>query len=579
MNGFNTPNKIILTLALIFPSLFFPIISYAVGEVSPGVLPGSVEPGVISNTLSASPIEAGGPAAAAVPQAAQQSESALGPQAAQIKFKLNQIIIEGNQVYSEADLLPLYKNKLNTTISIADLEGIVQNITNYYRNNGYILSRAVLPPQHVANGIVHIRIIEGYIDQVRVAGNPKGAKYILTQYGERISASRPVKINVMEHYLRLANEIPGASVRAVLEPAKQQGASDLNLVTDEKTLSGYISYDDYGTLYIGPQQITANINANSIFRSGDSTHLSYVRTSRPWQLQYYDFSNETPLGGSGLRGTLGVNNSKTKPGYFLEPLEIQGNATNIYGLINYPIVRSRDKDINITGGANYINSRVNALGEELYDDQIRSVKIGANYNGSDRFYGSNLLSGFLEQGLNIFGASNDPNSTKVSRFGASAIYTKATLNAGRMQQLFWRFSTFIYGTGQYSFSPLLASPQFAFGGSQLGRAYDPAELIGDRGAAGSVELRMDLAPGWYLLQTMQPYLFYDAGVIWNLRNIPNIKQKVSATSTGFGIRVNFTKNFSGNFMMTQPLTKQIAAYELKGAGRKPRGFFSIVASA
>jgi len=66
-------------------------------------------------------------------------------------------------------------------ITVAELQQIVQDITNYYRNNGYILSRAVLPPQHVANGVVYVQVIEGYIDHVKVRWR--------TRRGETLSTS------------------------------------------------------------------------------------------------------------------------------------------------------------------------------------------------------------------------------------------------------------------------------------------------------------------------------------------------------------------------------------------------------
>jgi hemolysin activation/secretion protein len=131
--------------------------------------------------------------------------------------------------------------------------------------------------------------------------------------------------------------------------------------------------------------------------------------------------------------------------------------------------------------------------------------------------------------------------------------------------------------GQWAFNPLLSSEQFTVGGSQIGRGYDVAELIGDKGLSESLELRYDLAIGT-ILQSMQLYVFYDAGQIWNIKTSSGSPGKLSILSTGFGTRFYATKYISGNFMWGQPLTKQVAAEELIHAGRRPRMFFSIVAS-
>lgn len=567
--------------ALTSTSMAAPVIPEPIAaEVKAGI-PSSTEPGVLGNVLSAPPIRPAQPQGPATATAPQEKKSLLGPQAAEIKFKLTKIYLDENRTFTEAQLRPIYADKLNKTISVADLEGIVQSITNFYRNNGYILSRAVLPPQHVVNGVVHIRIIEGYISNVKVQGDPKRARCLLQAYGNRIAQVKPAKISVMEHYLRIANEIPGMDAKAVLEPSKEEsGASDMDLVANEKTFSGYLSYDNYGTLYIGPNQVTASITGNSIYQSGDSTHLTTVRTTRPQELQYVDISHEFPLGTTGLRGSLDANSSRTQPGLNLAPLKISGDAVNINGTLNYPLIRSREQDLSLNGGFYYIDSGVNVFDATLYNDHLRTARVGADYTVYDRFRGANQFSLYNEDGFLFFGASSNPTSPTVSRFGADGHFGKFVGVASRLQQIHGNLSAFIYTTAQYAFEPLLATEQFAYGGSQLGRGYDPAEIIGDRGAAGSIEVRYDIAPSLFkaVPVALEPYIFYDAGVIWNLKDVPGVLMKQSCTSAGFGLRFTVTKYLSGNLMFAQPLTKQVQAEEIVGRGRLPRTFFSFVAS-
>jgi hemolysin activation/secretion protein len=145
--------------------------------VTPQQLPSTVLPELNSNTLSTMPTANPRAETPAVKTQAPPSNSPLGAEAQKIKFKLTKIVLVDNTVFSADDLLPLYKDKLNKTISVAQLQEIVQSITSYYRNNGYILTRAILPPQKVTKaGIVKVQVIEGFIDHVNVVGTPKGAK-------------------------------------------------------------------------------------------------------------------------------------------------------------------------------------------------------------------------------------------------------------------------------------------------------------------------------------------------------------------------------------------------------------------
>lgn len=543
-------------------------------------LPGSVEPGRVTTNYLPSQNQ---PTMRPLQQvtAPQEKPAGLGPEAEKIKFKLTKIILQGNHVYSTAQLLPIYKDKLNTTISIAELQNIVQNLTNFYRNTGYILSRAIIPPQHVTHGAIQIRIIEGYIDKVNIIGKARGAHSILLAYGQKIARSHPTQISIMERYLRLANELPGVRVKAILEPSKTEiGASDLNLAVQEQTVNASLSYDNYGTLYIGPLQITATTSVNSIFRSGDSTHLTYLAATHGKELHYFDLNYQTPLGSNGLQGIIGGNQSLTTPGLTLRPLQTQGIANTYYASMQYPLVRSRSYDLTLDGGFTYLDSKSTLFNRSflLYNDHIRPIRFGGTANFSDRFNGLNSALLHIEKGFNMLGASNNPNSLTTSRFGADGIYTKINGQIARIQPFFSRFSFYTLAQLQYSFNPLLSSQQFGFGGSQVGRGYDPAEILGDRGAAGTLELRMDTAPQWFILQTMQFYAYYDAGVIWNIKNIIGVKQKQSATSTGFGVRFALSKLLSGNLMYTQVLTKSIASETIIGQGRTPKIYFNLVAS-
>ncbi|MES2217439.1 MAG: ShlB/FhaC/HecB family hemolysin secretion/activation protein [Pseudomonadota bacterium] len=583
--------KNVRTLGKFFSLLLFVVITistnYAIAlPLAPAqLLPSSVLPERQSKDLSPQAPQSNTlpPLPKAKPQAAQ---NALGPAATKIKFKISTVNLKGNTVYSTAELSKLYKSKLGSVITVAELQDIVQSITNYYRNDGYVLSRAILPPQHVANGVVNIQIVEGYIDHVKVIGAPHGARPLIQRFGDQILLQRPLQIKRMEHYLLLANTIPGVQVKAVLEPSKTNiGASTLDLVTQTKTFSGYLSYDNYGTRYIGPNEVTTGGEVESIFLPGDSTSMTISRTTRPQELKFFLVGYNMAVGVQGARLSFSMNQARTLPGFVLAPLKINGDAFTFSTMLNYPLVKTRSQDLNLDATFNYIDSKVTTLQQAfmLYDDHIRSFRIGVNWDLSDTWYGSNNAGAHIEQGLDIFGATPISKSETgfTSRYGASGHFTKLELMYSRLQQLgATRYSVFFIAKTQWSCEPLLATEQFGFGGVQqaLGRGYDSAEIIGDRGLAGSIELRMNVMPGRVLLQAAQLYMFYDAGVIWNARQVVDQLQKQSATSAGVGSRFFFTQNVTGNLVWAQPLTRQVDALALLGDGRQPRVFFSVTAT-
>jgi len=552
--------------------------SLAYADVTP-VLPGSVLPEQVAKQLTPQPsLVPSGVGPQHVMQT-QQKPAGISPEAQKIKFKLTKIVLTGNHVISTKVLELLYKDKLGKEITVADLFAIVQNITNFYRNNGYIISRAILPPQHVQGGTVKIEVIEGYIDQVAVTGKPGGAKCLVEGFGYQIRRCPPLQLTWLERNMLLANEIPNTSVRAVLSPSKDSpGAADLSLETYSKPISAYFSYDNYGTRYIGPQQMTGNVALYSAINSGDSVNLTFTKTPKGGELQFWDLNYNGPVGDAGTRWILGATRVHTHPLFVLQPTQTDGFNGNFYTSIIYPWIRTRSQSLNLTAGFGYLDSDTTILSRPLYTDHIRSLDLGFNFNFADRFYGANLLAANFRKGLPIWGYTNDTSITAMtSRPGGYATYTKIAAQASRLQSVKGNFSLLAIVKGQWAFVPLLSSEQYTFGGNPLGRAYDPAELIGDRGASGSLELRYDLNTS-YFMRTMQFYAFYDAGVIWNILVDNTSPTKISATSTGLGVRFTMSRFLSGNLMWTQPLTKTVAANALIGRGWQPRTFFSIVAS-
>ncbi|MCA1481484.1 ShlB/FhaC/HecB family hemolysin secretion/activation protein, partial [Bradyrhizobium sp. NBAIM08] len=120
----------------------------------------------------------------------------------------------------------------------------------------------------------------------------------------------------------------------------------------------------------------------------------------------------------------------------------------------------------------------------------------------------------LSQGLPVMGASRS-GSDELTNPGGQSDFTKATLEASREQGLTEEIGVQVAFAGQKSLDRLLSSEQFGYGGSRFGRASDFAEISGDDGVAGGMELRYgrDVELSW--LQGYQLFAASDVGLVWN----------------------------------------------------------------
>ncbi len=537
----------------------------ALAQVIPPASLSRIDPGQISRELSQTPTLSK-PSKGQIIRMPQARAPHFSAKAAKIKFHFNGIRITGMTIYTQAQILPLYRAYLGKTISLLDLQKVTYAITKKYHDAGYVLSRAILVPQHIRHGRVHIRVVEGYVKHVSIRGNPQTAWRLLLAYGKHIQQSRPLRFPVLERNVLLANDIPGIEVRSVLEPSKTVGAADLTFIVTPKRFSGYVSTDNRGTEFYGRQQYRAGLTVYNLL-GGDSTSVNGVITNKH-RLWFVQADHDQLVGHHGQRVWVSYERTNTEPAASLADFNIKGVNTTARGEFSFPVIRSRKKNLYLSLGFNYINSQSDMVDANLYNDRIRTVTLQSSFDLLDNLYGVNTLVFGGTQGMDVLDASQ-AGDTDLSRADGKPDFTKLNLTVSRLQYLPKQFSIFIAASGQYAFQPLLSSEQFAFGGSSYGYAFDPAEIIGDRGVEGKIEFRY--TPTWSALpmKSLQLYTFYDIGKVWNISSVDQ-PAKASASSAGVGSRILFNKYLFLTLQWAKPI--MVSADVDQGYGS--RFFFS-----
>jgi hemolysin activation/secretion protein len=96
---------------------------------------------------------------------------------------------------------------------------------------------------------------------------------------------------------------------------------------------------------------------------------------------------------------------------------------------------------------------------------------------------------------------------------------------------------FLGATAQYSRDPLFAFEEFSAGNYTVGRGYDPATLVGDKGVGLQAELRFGrLDPQSPGDLAVQPYLFFDSAWVGNEDQLFVTEMREDLHSAGGGIR-------------------------------------------
>jgi hemolysin activation/secretion protein len=491
-----------------------------------------------------------------------------------LHFTLSGIRFEGNTVISEKELQALTPAFLGNDVSLAQVNELADKVTALYRNRGYILSRAIVPAQRIDRGILVIRIIEAGVDKVDVRGDAGGATDLLKAYGARIAQDHPLTAAVLERELLLANDLSGLQLRSVLTPSHSvTGAADLSLLVTPRPIEGYVALDNRGSRYLGPYELMAGVFFNDLLDTGGRLGLSGVLTPDDGpDLAYGALSFDQPLNTDGLRFFGTASFTQTQPGSTLRALGTRGKALNLAGSLSYPVIRSRDFNLTLSGNFGYRNVRSdNDAVSPLFRDHVRAVDAGLFMNLLDNWGGSSSLSLTLTQGLDILGATVQSSPDK-SHANASGVFTRASFEASHTHPLIRDVSITLAAGGQTAFrESLLASEQYALGGNAFNRAFDPSEVTGDAAIAGRAELQWQAITRLLPLSDIAPYGFYEGGQVWQSQPLPGEARSDSLFSAGAGLRFVIASRLSADVEWAKPLDHDVAA----AGNRDSRFFFSV----
>lgn len=476
-----------------------------------------------------------------------------------ITFPLNSLSLEGANSYDRAELENVYKDKLGRTISLADLYGIAGDLTRKYRNDGYILTQVIVPPQTIEGGTARLQVVEGYVSNVSVQGDDTGAE-LIRSYAARIqSHGRATNVKDLEHWMLLVNDLPGVSARGVLSPSPTQpGAAELTVVTERDSLDGVVGIDNYGSRFLGRTQVNAALSGNNLLGLNEKITGQVAATPMDGmdaELAYLALSYAQPIFNYGTILDLFASKTLTDPGYTLKEFDVDGKS-DVLGIgLRHPFYRSRD--LNFTGRTSFDYRNVDSNNdiEPTRRDRIRTLRVGGRLEAIDSLIGVgyNIADIELSHGVDILNASQEDDF--VSRPEADPDFYKINAELQRLQRLTSSLNLLVGVTGQWANDALYSSEEFGVGGINYGRGYDPSEITGDDGVAGKVEIQWTEPYQLPYFESYQLFGFYDVGKVWNDDATTSDEESASLASAGLGIRLNLPMQIDAGALYARPLTR------------------------
>ena len=156
-------------------------------------------------------------------------------------------------------------------VTLGMLETVADEITDYYRQRGFILARAFLPEQHVRDGVVTITLLLGNLGDIQLSNNTRYSQGLIKNvFADTLGD--PVTAKVIEEKLYHVNDLPGISVQGFFAPGSQVGDTKLNInVLNERPFNFNFRTDNHGSLTTGEYRFYGDFTWN----------LSLIHISEP----------------------------------------------------------------------------------------------------------------------------------------------------------------------------------------------------------------------------------------------------------------------------------------------------------
>jgi len=466
----------------------------------------------------------------------------------------NRIVAEGLPVL-DTSFLQSFSADLDQPLTFGRLAAIRRAVVEHYRAAGEPLVDVYVPEQDVSTGVVHIDVAIFRLGQVRASGN----RYFSNELLERempLQAGGPILQPDVSLGLSVLNANPYRRVDAVYAPGEAPNTTDVILQTDDRLpLRVNAGYDNegvpdlgrdrffaglgYGNLFGLDQQIAYQFTASNDFISGNPdiegrpnrarfmAHALSYTAPLPWldSIELFGvYAQSTPrlpdsYGQTGISAQMSFRYDKRLPAV--------SDTTQLLQF-GYDFKRSNN-DLEF-GGFQVFNSNTHIHQFLLLYDISKPTEAGTEHASVSLF----ASPGGLDN-------SNNDAAFDAARLGATARYMYMQLTASRATALFAGFTFVANGTFQWTANTLLPSEELGLGGESSVRGYDPYVVLGDRGWNVQTELRAPAITFGESNAAVQPFLFFDAGHVWNRIDQPAENNPGTLAGIGAGVRFQWSR--------------------------------------
>ncbi len=482
-----------------------------------------------------------------------------------IQVTIRSLKFIGNKNVSDEQLSSLLAEYLDKPIGIKELNQMTARVTRYYRQQGFMLAEAYLPEQDIAQNILQVAVLEGYLGELKLQTKGKLDEDFLSKMASNdLASNTAIRESNLVRNITLINSLPGVRAISELAPGQEVGYSDVSIeVEPQPRVMGHIAANTYGNRFTGREMLNAGIYLNNLAGRGDRLGLN-LETSNGERQRTVQLGYLIPISVTGTILNLSAGYSDYRLGGEFSILGATGESSYISAFLDQPVLRTRQGNITSRIGLSYkdVSDDVSAFALENHRS-INALELGLFGDWRDV-----NMNGFNQIGLNLkFGDVNFKNSLAKSLDATGAEtagdFVKYNLFGSRIQPLFSAINLIMRAEFQGVSKNLDSSEKLAIGGINRWREFGELPTSSDRGLIIGAELRRTPIPLAGLAKFLpilnsagaSPYIFFDYGRGVVNHHALSDDNHVWSSHVGAGVNMQFANRWALDFTVSHQKSK------------------------
>lgn len=494
------------------------------------------------------------------------NQSANSPYTAQykqgLKFPLKQVQIldRNNQEVITDELAHILKNYVGKEVSLSDLSNLANEISEFYRNNNYLVAKAILPPQEIEQGMVKILLLKGNVGEIRLQNHSAlSNKFVSRLSNTTVNTSEFILKDELEKFALTINDVPGVNAGLQLSAGKKVGEANLLIkINDAKRFSGYVSVDNQGNKYTGRYRLAAGTKVNNLTGWGDELKLDLLSSNQA-NLKNARIDYSSLIDGYSTRFGVTANYLHYKLGGNFKSLQSQGHSHNLGAYLLHPTIRTPNFRLSTKVSFNHQNltdeqqavtvkqkRKINSLTVGI-DGSWNLIKDGTTYFSLSTLFG------------NLANQTNEKQHNVAEDFQPKSHFTVYNYRLSHEQILPKSFAFNIGINGQFADKTLESSQKMLLGGLSGVRGHQAGAASVDEGHLIQTEFKHYLPV--FSQSVLVSSLFYDYGFGKSYKNsqslAQSVKNNVKLQSVGAGLSFSDAGSYAINVSVAKPLDNNI----------------------